>query len=295
MGFFGWNAVRRLLQRGIVPMVASALPSRYAPELSPQPIFLDITNEASIEACLHRHSPTAILHAAAFSAPLACEKDPELAYRINAAGTRNILHYAAQFDIPLVFLSTDLVFRGKKNALEEGFYTESDAPDACIVYGQTKIAAERLFQDHTFGKWLIVRSALMFGRQVEWANGFPQFAVNLLQSGKSTTLFTDQFRTPAYIPDIIDAILLLLSGEHYGKIYHCGGIERIDRASFVRRYCAIAGVETSGIIACAMDDVPEYTTRVEDVSLSSDMLLTTLSYTFWKPTSLESSFHAMVG
>ena len=78
-----------------------------------------------------------------------------------------------------------------------------------------------------------------------------------VESGKPATLFTDQFRTPAYIPDIAEVIVHLLRAEKFGEIYHCGGSERIDRYEFCAEILCHMRVWTqSGIIACTMDDVP---------------------------------------
>jgi dTDP-4-dehydrorhamnose reductase len=294
MGFFGWNAANHFRRRGLTPIVSSSSPTRYPAEAGETSVYMNILDRVSIEACLRHYAPTLILHAAAFSAPLACEKDPALAHEVNVIGTQNMIAMASEFDIPLVFTSTDLVFNGEKDVLRSGFYTEADTPDASIVYGKTKIAAERCIQEQSFGKWIILRSALMFGQRVEWANGFPQFAVDLLKSGKPTTLFTDQFRTPAYIPDITEAIICLLRAGRFGEIYHCGGAERIDRVSFVQRYCAVASVETTTIIACTMDDVPDYTTKVLDVSLSNEKLLHSTAHISWQVTPFETAFREML-
>ncbi len=293
MGFFGWNAALHLHKRGITTISTSSAPQSYPASAQQQPAQLNVLDKASIEACFADYLPDAVIHAAAFSAPLACEKDPDTAYSINVLGTQNVAAVAVAHQIPMVYLSTDLVFNGEKNVLEDGFYTESDALNATIIYGKTKIEAERFLQEQSFGKWIILRSALMFGRGVAWANGFPQFALDALKSGKQPTLFTDQFRTPAYIPDIVDAILLLLETKNYGNIYHCGGAERIDRVSFVQRYAAVSGLDTSGIVACTMDDIPAYTTRVRDVSLSTAKLQAALAPK-WQALHLEAAFGQML-
>lgn len=294
MGFFGSNAAARFLQHRITPILSSSAPEHYPEQQRSAIAHINILDRASIETCLRQHLPDAILHAAAFSAPLACEKEPDTAYSVNVVGTQNVMALAADYGIPFVFTSTDLVFNGEKNVLRDGYYSEADEPDAHIVYGKTKIVAERSIQDQSFGRWIILRTALMFGRRVAWANGFPQFAVDLLKSGKPTTLFTDQFRTPAYIPDIAEVIVHLLRAQRFGEIYHCGGIERINRTDFVQRYCTVAGVETSGIIACTMDDVPNYTTRVRDVSLNSEKLRHSLAQFSWQMTPYEKAFQEML-
>lgn len=291
MGFFGWNASEYLTERGIDVSLTSSSPHHYPESIQNRMTPLQVLDQFSIEKAFEVTKPDVIVHAAAISAPMLCEQEPEKAAAVNITGTQNVLNVASVLDIPLVFLSTDLVFNGDRNTLENGFYTEQDEPDARIVYGKTKMMAERVLLERQYAnaqyeRWVILRTALMFGRGVAWANGFPQFAVNLLKSGKTTTLFSDQFRTPAYIPDITEALLQLCERGKFGEIYHCGGSERIDRVSFVEQYCAVAGIDTSGIIACRMEDVPAYTTRVRDVSLDSTKLYNALEGK-WNATPLQ--------
>jgi dTDP-4-dehydrorhamnose reductase len=272
MGFFGWNAYQYLALRGVQTILGSSRLEAEKRTAGHTTVFCDITDKGSIEAALKYAQPDCIIHAAALSAPLLCEKEPELAYHINVHGTKTIFQAAQSLDIPFVFLSSDLVFNGDRDIQQEGAYTEQDAPNARIVYGLTKIAAERMIMDSTFNKAIIVRSSLMFGGRVLWANGFPHFAVDALRANKPTTLFTDQYRTPAYIPDIVRGIIALVEGQHFRQIIHCGGAERLNRVEFVERFCVTAGVEISSILARRMDEVPEYTTRVRDVSLDSRYL-----------------------
>ncbi|MCS6808744.1 MAG: NAD(P)-dependent oxidoreductase [Bacteroidota bacterium] len=298
MGFFGWNAATYLRHKGVTVYCASSRPDYYSRESQQVLCFLDVLSMHSIEEVLQHTRPDAIVHAAALSAPIVCEHDPVRATAINVEGTKNILHAASRWNIPVVLLSTDLVFDGKRKTLVEGFYTEKDIPNAQIVYGQTKIAAEELctrrqYMNSQFERWIILRTALMFGNGTAWTQGFPQFAIRALQHGRTVRLFTDQFRTPIYIPDVAEAVLQLLERECFAEIYHCGGTERIDRVCFVERYCAIAGIDSAGIIACRMDDIPNYTTRVADVSLDSSKLCSVLGNR-WVPTPLDEAFRMMV-
>jgi dTDP-4-dehydrorhamnose reductase len=309
-GFFGTNAAQTLRSEGYRVVCTSSEPHKYAAFGHEQAfVEMNILHTASVLAVVEKVQPHFIIHAAAFSAPLACEQNPDHTFAVNVGGTQNVLQAAQMLDIPIVFTSTDLVFNGDRDTAQSGFYTESDTPDARIVYGKSKIAAERVFQESAFTKWIILRTSLMFGGRVEWANGFPQFALDLLKTGKPATLFSDQYRTPAYIPDITQAILCLVensveSGKlggklrenvgkadtAFGEIYHCGGAERIDRVRFIERCCAVLGVESAQILAKRMDEVPNYTTRVSDVSLNSTKLLRAVD---WAQTPLEIAFLQM--
>ncbi len=305
-GFFGMNAAPAFEQRGYNVVLASSQPEKHQAYSSAWAFAaMNILDKRSIVDCLELHKPDIVIHAAAYSQPVMCEQAPEMAYKLNVVGTRNVAEAVSTRDILFIHISTDLVFDGEKE-MKNGFYTEVDMPNAKIVYGKTKIQAEEIFhivhddfhKEDTqnvekwkeCGKWMIIRSALMFGNSVPWTNGFPQFAIDLLKSGKQTTLFTDQYRTPVYIPDLAGAIELLVEKQCFGEIFHAGGAERVNRVEFVKRFCTVAGVDTANIRAVSMDAVPEYTTKVRDVALNSDKL----RCLGWEQTPLETAFRVMI-
>lgn len=311
MGFFGVNAAGYLTKQGHSVVLSSSQPQRYKryeyhtqeglqlpPDAITIPQAMNILDQSSITAYIKITKPDIIIHAAALSQPAQCEKMPELAHAVNVEGTRNVLEVASRLAIPFIFLSTDLVFDGNKldgsndnNDDNEGWYNEDDTPNAHIVYGHTKIAAEQVITSHGSDQWCIVRPALMVGDGTPWTNGFPQFAVDMLKRGQSATLFTDQFRTPVWIDDICSAIECIVRGQHFGQVFHVGGTERMNRVDAVRHYCSLAGVDASKIHAVMMDAVPHYITRVRDVSLNSRRIQT---LTGWTPTPLQEAFAKML-
>ncbi len=61
-----------------------------------------------------------------------------MAFKINAAGPRNIAEIAKNKGAKLIHLSTDYVFDGTKT----GAYVETDPPHPLGVYGQSKYQGE---------------------------------------------------------------------------------------------------------------------------------------------------------
>lgn len=293
-GFFGINAARYLINKGHTVILTSITPERYKEDFSPAILaFTNILNPDSISHCIKTYKPDYIIHAAALSQPGVCEKQPDEAYNINVTGTKNVLHAAQKESLPLVYLSTDLVFNGNKPINPEDsttWYSETDTPDAHIVYGKSKRSAELHILDSAYPYWIIARPTLMFGTGTSWTNGFPQFAVSLLQQQQPTTLFLDQFRTPVYIPDLISALDMLIQKRLFREIFHIGGPERINRVDFVRRYCHRADIPTATLQEVSMYDIPGYTTIVRDVSLNSSKIM---AMTNWKPSPLNDSFGMM--
>ncbi len=287
-GFFGVHAAAFFLQRGYAVALGSRNPERYATTpLRPFTVTANILDQAELFTAIQQWQPDLIIHSAACSNPLQAEQGKVRALEMNVVGTSNVIGVATALNIPVIFLSTDLVFDGQK-----GGYTEEDKPQPIIEYGRTKLLAESLFRRQTLlQRWIILRSALMFGHPLPWKPGYPGFATNALREGKSVHLFEDQYRSPVFVYDVAAVIESLWHYGQWQRLFHVGGPERINRVDFVMRYCRHAGIPTDGIIACTMDTVPGYTTRVRDVSLRSDTLQQTLN---WQPTPLETAFEQLL-
>jgi dTDP-4-dehydrorhamnose reductase len=100
---------------------------------------LDISDEKETIKTIKEIGPDYIVHAAAISDTGACEKNPELSYKVNVVGTANIAKGCVEAGAKLFFLSSDQVYNGN---LEAGPYTEEYVvPNT--VYGNHKLEAEK--------------------------------------------------------------------------------------------------------------------------------------------------------
>lgn len=286
-GFFGVHAAVYYAAQGWTVYLGTRFPARYS--CSP---LVDLVHRFPLEdlegmlQVLRELRPTFLIHAAGYTEPLRAEREQVRAWEINVQGTRNVFAVCATLSIPFVFLSTDLVFDGERK-----WYAETDEPRPVIWYGKTKLQAEKvLLQQHLFHQWVILRSSLLFGFSLPWKLGFPGFAIEKLRNREPAQLFKDQYRTPLYAFDLARAVLAILEKNLWCQIFHAGGPERINRVDFVHRFCHIAQIPTDSLNACRMKDVPEYTTRVRDVSLDSSKLCES---TGWKQTPLDEAFRQM--
>lgn len=163
--------------------------------------------------------PDFVIHCAALSKAAVCEKDPEFAWKSNVDLTRRLCEFA--LDIPLIFLSTDLVFDGKK-----GNYSETKAVNPLTVYGRTKAAAEQLVLANP--RHTVVRVSLNAGVSPTGDRGFNEEIHNAWRSGETINLFTDEFRTPIPAAVTARAIWELAEKEATG-LFHLGGTEKLSR------------------------------------------------------------------
>ena len=74
---------------------------------------LDITNIDKVMEFVRDVKPYAIVNCAAYTAVDACEKEEDLAFRINAIGPRNLSIAATETGARMMHVSTDYVFDGR--------------------------------------------------------------------------------------------------------------------------------------------------------------------------------------
>jgi dTDP-4-dehydrorhamnose reductase len=180
---------------------------------------LDLCDPIAVKTLFRSHRPAAVIHCAAMSKSAACEKDPAAAERINVEATVRLAELAAA--IPLVFLSTDLVFDGSK-----GGYRENDPVNPLSIYAETKVRAEAavgINPRHT-----IVRTSLNGGSSPTGDRGFNELMVREWRAGRRINLFVDEFRSPIAAPVTARAIWELLL-QNCSGLFHLAGAERLSR------------------------------------------------------------------
>ena len=195
---------------------------------------LDITDLNAVRAYVREKGPNAIINCAAATNVDGCEKDTDLAYRINAIGPRNLAIAANENDIPLVHISTDYVFPGDGSRP----YIEFDETAPKSAYGRTKLAGEHFVQQFA-KRWYIVRTAWLYGE----GKNFVRTMLSLAEKNDTIGVVDDQVGNPTSALELARAIKVLLPTDQYG-IYHgtCEGI--CSWADFTEEIFRLKGVST---------------------------------------------------
>ncbi len=124
-------------------------------------------------------------------------------------------------DIPLFFLSSDLVFDGRT-----GNYDETAPVNPLSVYAETKVAAEQIILANP--RHTVIRTSLNGGASPTGDRGFNEQMRRAWQAGQTLRLFTDEFRSP--IPAEVTARAIWeLAGQGRTGLYHLAGSERLSR------------------------------------------------------------------
>ena len=205
-GMLGTDARRILAERGY-DVVATDVGPVATGDIRP----LDITDFAAVRAMLTDVRPDVVFHGAAYTNVDGCERDPDLAHKVNALGTWIIASAAEEIGAALVAISTDFVFDGMKGSA----YTEFDAPNPISHYGASKLAGENLARS-ACRRCYIVRTSWLYGVH---GKNFPYTMIRLAQSNPALPVVADQFGTPTYTVDLIEAIVGIIETPLYG-VYH---------------------------------------------------------------------------
>ena len=200
---------------------------------------LNVTEKAAIAEVIQIVKPTIIIHLAAVSDIDYCQKHRSEAEAVNLAGTRNVVEAAKKADCYLIFMSSVMVFDGRKG---DG-YDEEDKPQSLNVYGQTKLAAEELVKQSNL-KWLIVRLTTLYGWQPKRARLNPiSWMLNELAADRKLEMVTDRYTNPIDNLTASKAIWQLIDKKLTG-IYHIGGQDVVSRYEWAKAVARVFGYST---------------------------------------------------
>jgi dTDP-4-dehydrorhamnose reductase len=180
----------------------------------------DLTDFASVRLRFNNERPKVVIHCAALSRSPECQGHPELARKLNVQVTALLAELASE--IPFIFLSSDLVFDGRK-----GNYDESAPVNPLSVYAQTKVAAEQIILANP--KHTVIRTSLNGGTSPTGDRGFNEQLTNAWRAGKALTLFADEFRCPIPAEVTARALWELILSQQQPGLYHVAGGERLSR------------------------------------------------------------------
>ena len=142
---------------------------------------------------------------------------------------------------PLVLLSSDVVFDGRKN----GLYVESDHPAPLTAHGRALAAAERLVRE-AHAAALVVRTGPLYGH----GDGRDALSVALrrLEAGRRVAEPTLQVASPTYAPDLVNAAIdLLLDGET--GTWHVTNPGALTWLQLVEQAASMAGIDSARLEA----------------------------------------------
>lgn len=177
-------------------------------------VGLDVRDADAVARVVAEAKPDVVIHLAAMTDVDRCEQEPDRAWEVNAAGTRNVALACRDTDVTLVYTSTAGVFGGEKAEP----YTEVDEPGPANVYGHTKLAGERDVQT-LLDRHYVVRAGWMVGggpKEKKFVGMMRRF---LAQGRTHLVAVNDKFGSPTYAKDFAAGIRRLVETGDFG-LYH---------------------------------------------------------------------------
>ncbi len=176
---------------------------------------MDVTNGTDVLYRILGHEPDVVINCAALTDTARCEREPDMAHRINATGAANIARTCEQTersDERYLTISTNEVFDGTKGTP----YVEDDEPRAVNAYGRSKLEGERLAlaAEPTA---TIVRTSWLYG---DGGNNFVQKVCTAARAGRPLRFVTDEIAAPTSSADLAVAIRELIERGAPAGIYH---------------------------------------------------------------------------
>jgi len=162
-----------------------------------------------------------IIHLAAITDPIYCQKNPKECFNVNVNGTQNILELARRKDSKIIFFSTSHVYGiPKKLPVKEG-----DPKHPNSIYSDSRLDAEIICESYSRTYGLDVSIARLFS--VYGPNSSSHLVVNsiinqLLKNKVIQLGNVNSRRDFIYVTDVIQAIKIILKTIHGFNDYNVG-------------------------------------------------------------------------
>lgn len=224
-----------------------------------QILDLDITNKEDLKL-IKKIKPDLVIHCAAITNVDFCEKNPEIAEKINAVGTKNVAEAVKEAKSFLIHISTDAVFDGEK-----GDYVEEDILNPINIYGKTKMIAENFVQEIN-GDYSIIRTNI-YGWNKQNKMSIAEWMLNKLEKKEKIPAFRDIIFSPLLVNNLGEAILDLYRVKYRG-ILHVAGIESCSKLEFAYKIAKVFNLDSSLIESTTIEDMKLKAKRAKNMSLN---------------------------
>ena len=223
------------------------------------PTQMDLTNLETISELVSKLNPDAIIHLAAITDVDVCEKEKEMAMKINAKATEILAKQAAKQKSFFVYISTDYVFDGM-----QGMRKESDKTNPISFYGKSKLEGE-LAVMNLASSWCIVRTSTPFGLHPT-KKSFPVWIIENLLAHKQINVIVDQFTSPTYVPNL-SKMLIEITKRQISDFIHLAGATKISRYEMAEMLSDKLNLEKKLLKPVSIDEMNWIAKRPKDSSL----------------------------
>ncbi len=184
---------------------------------------MDVTMPDRIRGGMERIGPDIVVNTAAWTDVERAEEEREEALALNRDGAAYLAEACKRRGIPLIHISTDYVFDGRKGAA----YVEDDRPHPLNVYGHSKLAGEQAVMA-IWERSIVLRTAWLFG---PYGRNFLRRILKLAQERKMLPVVADQRGSPTCALHLAEVIVEMIrrmaeeraASRRFQGIFHAAG------------------------------------------------------------------------
>jgi dTDP-4-dehydrorhamnose reductase len=236
----------------------------------------DLAGPQDPDALIAAEAPAAVINAAAYTAVDRAECEPAAAFRLNRDAPAALARACARRDIPLVHVSTDYVFDGRKPEP----YVETDPVAPMSVYGRSKAEGEAAVLA-AGGRAVILRTSWAYS---VFGSNFVKTMLRLARERPGIGVVDDQIGRPTWAEDCAGGALravqaLLDRAPEAAGILHLSGAGDATWADFARAIfeaSAARGGPTADVRPITTADYPTAAARPANSRLDCSKITSVL-------------------
>lgn len=210
---------------------------------------MPVNDETAVQKVFAAHRPVYCINCAAYTAVDKAESEQDIAYQVNAEGTRILAAACKANNTRFIHISTDYVFNGQSPVP----YTEDAATDPVNTYGATKLKGEQLCLQFN-PEAIIIRTAWVYS---SFGKNFVKTMMKLMHDRSAINVVSDQVGAPTYAADLAKCMVDIIVNSEFSSggswvpgIYHYSNQGRISWHEF-----AVAIKELTGSV-CTVNPIP---------------------------------------
>ncbi len=236
-GVVGFNFIKEAVSRG---HKITAISNSYdLPKMTGvENVKLDLTDLSTVERFFLDRFPECILNCAAISSPTVVEKNPELAYKLNAKLPEKLALLANHMSSRLIHISTDMVFDGTCAP-----YKNTDMPCPFNLYGQTKLMAETAVLKYAAPLSVVLRISHVCGRSLKQNRTFDEKLFLAMARGEKVELPDNELKCFEPASRVGELITELFERPNISGIYHYCGLDSLTRYQAGKLICEKFGID----------------------------------------------------
>lgn len=228
-GLLGQAVVRDARRRGVELRDAARRGAR---------IEVDIADDTALRALLDAEKPDLVVNCAALVDMDLCERDPALAWRVNARPLAFLAEWSRASGGKLVHVSTDHYFTGGDAAAHD-----EEAPVSLAnEYARSKFAGEAFAL--TAENALVLRTSIVGIRGWDQPT-FAEWAIDTVESDRPVTLFSDAWSSSIDVAAFARAAFDMVEAGASG-LYNLAACEVYTKEQFVREIARQCGRNLTG-------------------------------------------------